>query len=277
MVAEFLDPVRALRFGIPQAERPNTANVESNCIFMGLTFDRLQQVAAVSRLCRSRIHADDTMQFGDLALRKYDRCLQNKLVYIFGAGWFGERSTVSKVLRSARQQIACVDQCANIRRFCMGSRRQTVPNFMGRQIIVVCGNENAAHCELAAFVAVYEIYIHRKAAPRDAMFAGRMKMELLQVVALVAKGDVAAFAVIFLNRMVIIDQIHQRHFVMDVEWCEVTGFCRFEVNRRLMLAGRACLERGFKVAPMRRSTGTAITANWRLGFSLAFAAPQRFF
>jgi hypothetical protein len=93
-----------------------------------------------------------------------------------------------------------------------------------------------------------------------------MKMDLQQVVALVAEGDVAAFAVICLNGMAIIDQIDQRHFVMDVEWCDVTGFCRFEVNRRLMLARRACLERGYKVAPMRRSTGTAITPIGGMGF-----------
>jgi hypothetical protein len=155
----------------------------------------------------------------------------------------------------------------------MGSRRQMIPNFRGRQIIVIRGNENADHCELAAFVAVDEMYFHRKAAPRDAMFAGRMKMELQQVVALVAEGDVAAFAVICLNGMAIIDQIDQRHFVMDVEWCEVTDFCRFEVNRRLMLARRACLERGCKVATMRRCHRHRDNPNWRHGFSLAFAAP----
>ena len=82
----------------------------------------------------------------------------------------------------------------------MGARRQTVQNFMGRQIIVVRGNENADHCELAAFVTMDEMYFHRKTALRDAMFAGHMKLELQQVVALVAEGDVAALAVIRLNR-----------------------------------------------------------------------------
>ena len=52
-----------------------------------------------------------------------------------------------------------------------------------------------------------KMYFHRKTAIRNAVFTRSMKVELQQVVALCAEGDIAALAVICLHRVPIINQV----------------------------------------------------------------------
>ena len=106
-----------------------------------------------------------------------------------------------------------------------------------------------------------EVYYHVKALAVDLLFAGPVKVELLERVFLVANQNKAARAVVDHDRVTVIDDVQRRRLVVEMDRRQGSFLRIADVNGGLVVSSLARCELRFQITPMARSTLPVVTPN----------------
>src|SRR5262249_17159967 len=112
--------------------------------------------------------------------------------------------------------------------------------------------QNCDYRQLAIIVRVYKVYGHIEAFPIDLLFAGPVKVELLERVFLVADRNKASRAVVHHDGMGVIDDVERRGLIFEPDLWQGSFLRVADVDGGLAMPGLTRCKLRFQVTPMTR-------------------------
>jgi len=193
-----------------------------------------------------------------LCVRHFNRFFQHEPVDLFAAWRSGQGTGEVVIALRSWQQLADIDAdaCHFLRLAFL--LRQGIPQGLHQRILRAFAEQHRYHGQLAFRVFVHQVRHHRIAAAIDLFFARLVEVELQQVVALAVDRDAAAWGVVHLDGMAVVENLQRRRAVSEFQRRQLRLAGLADVDWRLVVAQLAGAEVLFQLAPVLRAVGAFI-------------------